>query len=238
MSTSSKGLFNSINEAKETFLKNQYREKHKYSGGQRSPQNSTQNIAAKVSKIVDDVKHQFDAGTDKLLHDAEDAMTSFAATTGIAFAPINIPLKRRRQTFAVLIWASLYFACLFLNFCVWRYVTGWKFLFYLMYIGWKGLYQTYHFDGGLPIPWFRNAFLWKWFVDYFPIRLHKSCDLDDSGRTSYIFGYHPHGIIGIGAVGTFGMMTSGFHRYCVYIFVIYFYAIEFIDYFPVSMFVY
>ena len=27
-----------------------------------------------------------------------------------------------------------------------------------------------------------------------------------------MFGYHPHGIIGMGAVGTFGMMTSGFNR--------------------------
>jgi len=36
--------------------------------------------------------------------------------------------------------------------------------------------------------------------------------LDSSGETSYLFGYHPHGILGFGAVGTFAMMTSGFQR--------------------------
>ena len=34
----------------------------------------------------------------------------------------------------------------------------------------------------------------------------------DAGKTNYIFGYHPHGIIGMGAFGTFAAMNSGFSK--------------------------
>ena len=33
-------------------------------------------------------------------------------------------------------------------------------------------------------------------LDYFPIRLHKTCDLPPD--RPYIFGYHPHGVIALG----------------------------------------
>ena len=199
---------NSLNTAKSKWLKNKHREQHKYEHGEKRKSQTSEFIA----KVVSQVDKTIEETRDKLLNATDDAVSKLSASTGIQFAPVNIPLKRRRQTFAVLLWSLIFPICLILNFIAFRYWTGWKFYAYIAFLGWKLMYQTFHKDGGLPIPWFRNAVIWKWFTDFFPIRLHKLCDLDDTGETSYLFGYHPHGIIGLGAVGTFAMMTSGFHK--------------------------
>jgi 2-acylglycerol O-acyltransferase 2 len=47
-------------------------------------------------------------------------------------------------------------------------------------------------------------------LDYFPIRLHKTCDLP--ADRSYIFGYHPHGIISLGAFCNFATEATGFEE--------------------------
>ena len=41
-------------------------------------------------------------------------------------------------------------------------------------------------------PWFKLS------SEYFPVSVHKSVDLDPT--KNYLFGYHPHGIICIGAL--------------------------------------
>lgn len=45
-------------------------------------------------------------------------------------------------------------------------------------------------------------------LDYFPIHLHKTCDLP--ADRPYIFGYHPHGIISLGAFCNFATEATGF----------------------------
>lgn len=45
--------------------------------------------------------------------------------------------------------------------------------------------------GGRKIMSIRQLAFWKWFRDYFPIRLKKTVDLDP--KKNYLFGYHPHG---------------------------------------------
>ncbi|CAF1155962.1 unnamed protein product, partial [Didymodactylos carnosus] len=45
---------------------------------------------------------------------------------------------------------------------------------------------------------------------YFPIHLHKTCDL--SPDRSYIFGYHPHGIISLGAFCNFATEATDFEH--------------------------
>jgi len=47
----------------------------------------------------------------------------------------------------------------------------------------------------------RNMKIWKLVRDYFPIRLHKSANLDSNKQ--YLFGYHPHGIVCISSNITF-----------------------------------
>lgn len=47
-------------------------------------------------------------------------------------------------------------------------------------------------------------------LDYFPIHLHKTCDLPPD--RSYIFGCHPHGIISLGAFCNFATEATGFEE--------------------------
>jgi len=203
---------NSLNEAKQHYQQTKHRESGKFEGGQKKKVRQKSAAQQYIDNVTQQLMPQIEQTGKQLLSASDDAVASLSASTGIAFAPINIPFQRRRQTFAVLLWSSMILIAAILNFCAFRYWTGWKFYLYLLWLTYKALYQTFHKDGGLPIPFVRHAVVWQWFRDYFPIRLHKRCELDASGNTSYLFGYHPHGIIGMGAVGTFAMLASGFNR--------------------------
>jgi len=50
----------------------------------------------------------------------------------------------------------------------------------------------------------------SYFRDYFPISLNKTVEL--SPEKTYVFGYHPHGIIGIGALCNFATEATGFEE--------------------------
>ncbi|XP_055331232.1 2-acylglycerol O-acyltransferase 3-like, partial [Paramacrobiotus metropolitanus] len=45
-------------------------------------------------------------------------------------------------------------------------------------------------------PWIRRLAFWKYYRDYFPVKLIKTTELDP--RCRYIMGCHPHGIMGCG----------------------------------------
>ncbi|CAG8471927.1 3726_t:CDS:2, partial [Scutellospora calospora] len=55
-----------------------------------------------------------------------------------------------------------------------------------------------------------KAAFWKWYADYFPITLIKEVDLDPS--KNYIFGYHPHGVISVGAWTNFATEANDFSK--------------------------
>lgn len=57
--------------------------------------------------------------------------------------------------------------------------------------------------------WFRNLDWWRKFRDFFPISLHRAGPLNPDDR--YIFGYHPHGIIGFGAISCFATEAHNFN---------------------------
>lgn len=63
-------------------------------------------------------------------------------------------------------------------------------------------------NGGRSVLWMRKLFLFRWFVKYFPISLHKTVDLDPSRR--YLMGYHPHGIFGLGCVSALASHACDF----------------------------
>lgn len=96
-------------------------------------------------------------------------------------APLDTTLDRRLQTLSVA-WHTVsipFFFCLFL------------FVLYLGSIAWVAIIIPYFiwfygFDLHTPTngksvyrikDWMRNLILWEWFVDYFPIRVHKTCHL-------------------------------------------------------------
>jgi len=58
--------------------------------------------------------------------------------------------------------------------------------------------------------WLRNWNFFHYFRDYFPVTFVKTVDLP-ADRT-YVFGYHPNGIIGIGAFCNFATNATGFEE--------------------------
>ena len=84
-------------------------------------------------------------------------------------------------------------------------------LAFVGYVSWYALVDAKTpMNGGRFLPWFRRLPFWATMADYFPVRLHKSVDLDPKGN--YLFGYHPHGIIGVGALITFATNATGFEQ--------------------------
>ncbi|UJR26404.1 hypothetical protein I4U23_007736 [Adineta vaga] len=126
------------------------------------------------------------------------------------FAPLNIPLYRRRQTLTILVWFLLPWTCLCISLFLLRsrnwYVVG----TFIVYLTWMGFFQKFPQEGGFKQQWLRRLAWWKWFADYFPIHLHKTCDLP--ADRPYIFGYHPHGIISLGAFCNFATEATGFEN--------------------------
>ncbi|KAI8912685.1 diacylglycerol acyltransferase [Gorgonomyces haynaldii] len=108
------------------------------------------------------------------------------------FAPLRVPLNRRLQTCAIVGWTLVMpFFIILIAFLV-RYYT----LLMVGYGLWIFLDQT-PVKGGRKWEWVRQWTWWKYMRDFFPVSLVKTHDLDPSKK--YLFGYHPHGIIGLGA---------------------------------------
>ncbi|KLO19104.1 diacylglycerol-acyltransferase [Schizopora paradoxa] len=62
--------------------------------------------------------------------------------------------------------------------------------------------------GGRSNHWFRSCLFWRYFADYYPASMKKEQDLP--ADRPYIFGYHPHGVISMGALATFATESTGF----------------------------
>ncbi|KAL7749741.1 diacylglycerol O-acyltransferase 1 [Sorochytrium milnesiophthora] len=114
----------------------------------------------------------------------------------IQFAPLNVPAHRRRQTLGVLLWGALMTLSLSL-YCLLLYIKYTRPLA-VAYTIWYMFFDKAPEQGG------RRSML----RDYFPIQLIKESELDPSKK--YIFGYHPHGIIGIGAWVNFATEATNF----------------------------
>ncbi|KAI8606975.1 diacylglycerol acyltransferase [Chytriomyces sp. MP71] len=114
------------------------------------------------------------------------------------FVPLNVPFPRRRQTFAVFLWMCL--LPFFLGLFFWMLYTNYTrtiALVYCVYMMQDKAQET----GARRSDWVRSWTVWIWFADFFPVSLRVDVPLDPS--KNYIFGYHPHGVIGLGAFTTF-----------------------------------
>ncbi|EIM22283.1 diacylglycerol acyltransferase [Wallemia mellicola CBS 633.66] len=124
----------------------------------------------------------------------------------VKFAPINVPRHRRLQTAAVATWAlilpisfSLFLLCL-------SFPPIWPIL--IPYLIWAFLIDNAPEDGGRARKWFRDSRIWKFFAEYYPVSMVKEDELPSD--KAYVFGYHPHGIIGMGALANFATNATGF----------------------------
>jgi 2-acylglycerol O-acyltransferase 2 len=125
----------------------------------------------------------------------------------IKFAPLRVPLKRRLQTAAVTFWICLIplMLSLFLLLASIRECQPFI-LAYLVYIYLDPTPEL----GGRKLLWFRELSVWSYMRDYFPMRIVKTGELDP--RRNYVFGYHPHGIISLGAWVNFASEANHFTK--------------------------
>ncbi|KAK0547858.1 diacylglycerol O-acyltransferase 1 [Tilletia horrida] len=124
----------------------------------------------------------------------------------IQFAPLNVPRHRRLQTMGVLIWALLLPLCLSLYFFLMSVPLAWPFI--IPYTLWIFVFDSAAEDGGRRYAWVRNWKLWTYFAEYYPVSLIKTVDLPPD--RPYVFGYHPHGVIGMGAFANFATEATEF----------------------------
>lgn len=125
--------------------------------------------------------------------------------SGIRFAPLNVPFERRRQTAVVFLWLISLPVTLFIFFmsCTIVFFLPWI-IAYALFV----LFDIAPENGGRRFAFARNASFWKWYAEYFPISLIKRVDLDPS--KNYVFGYHPHGVISVGAWTNFATEANDF----------------------------
>ncbi|PWN92497.1 putative diacylglycerol acyltransferase type 2b [Acaromyces ingoldii] len=123
----------------------------------------------------------------------------------IRFAPLSIPRHRRLQTFAVLFWALLLPIAISAFLLALSIPPLWPLIFiYLVWIYFDDAPQS----GGRRLEWARRLSIWRYFAEYYPVSLIKSADLPPD--KPYVFGYHPHGIIGMGAIANFATSATEF----------------------------
>ncbi|KDN49573.1 putative diacylglycerol acyltransferase type 2b [Tilletiaria anomala UBC 951] len=129
-----------------------------------------------------------------------------ARSHSIRFAPLSIPRHRRLQTTAVLLWEILLPLGLLVFFFLWSIPILWPVLF--PYLIWVLLVDRAPESGGRRVTWVRRLPVWRYFAEYYPVSLIKTADLP--ADRPYVFGYHPHGIIGVGAVANFATEATEF----------------------------
>ncbi|BGP44582.1 diacylglycerol O-acyltransferase 1 [Rhodotorula kratochvilovae] len=122
----------------------------------------------------------------------------------IKFVPLVVPRHRRLQTFSVFLWTTgmPVFLGVFCIIC--SFPPLWPLI--IAYLTWVFLIDQAPIHGGRPQAWLRKCRIWVWFAGYYPV----SADLPPDQR--YVFGYHPHGVIGMGAIANFGTDATGFSR--------------------------
>jgi len=125
---------------------------------------------------------------------------------GLKVAPLQLPMARRLQTFAVFFWMGYFLSSGLLTvytlYYLFRYTSFWPItVAYLTWLWWD--FDTMNRGGrrGWTVKWARNWRIWKWYADYFPIKIVKTAELDPS--RSYLLGSHPHGVLCSGAVSAF-----------------------------------
>ncbi|PQE20756.1 diacylglycerol o-acyltransferase 2a protein [Rutstroemia sp. NJR-2017a BBW] len=130
-------------------------------------------------------------------------------TSGIRWAPMNVPLKRRLQTLIVLFHTLCIALCVSTFFFLCAIPLFWPLLIpYMIYC----TVSKASTSGTLShrSDFLRSLPIWSLFASYFPARLHKTQELPPTRK--YIFGYHPHGIISHGAFAAFATEALGFSQ--------------------------
>lgn len=118
-------------------------------------------------------------------------------------------IRNRKQTLAVTTFVFLIpfsLVCHFIGFSffIFPITTIPMFIYYIF------IYRDKAPSNGSRKPFMRYWKVWRHFADYFPLTLIKTSTLDPSNK--YVFCYHPHGVISVGAFGNFATHATGFNK--------------------------
>ncbi|CAD5116606.1 DgyrCDS5479 [Dimorphilus gyrociliatus] len=129
---------------------------------------------------------------------------------GLEWAPLDVPLQRRLESFGILqfIISFLFLGvgCIVISLYVLLFTKYYWII--LLYAAWYVYDYKTPEKGGRRVSFFRKMICWKYYRDYFPIKLVKTSELDPS--KNYIVGYHPHGVMAIGAFLNFATDATNF----------------------------
>mmetsp|Transcript_6004 Transcript_6004/g.7934 ORF Transcript_6004/g.7934 Transcript_6004/m.7934 type:complete len:416 (+) Transcript_6004:150-1397(+) len=120
----------------------------------------------------------------------------FSWRANTKFPPLLVPWRRRGQSLSTMIcwpmpiWGLVAVVCLLSN--KW---TRWPYILWAFYI--VKFDKTSSTGGWKKRKWWTDSLMFHLCCEFFPCKLVKEADLDPT--KTYIFGYHPHGILGIGA---------------------------------------
>lgn len=87
------------------------------------------------------------------------------------FAPLILPIERRFQTAAVLLWVSALGATVSIFFYLCTFKWLWPLV--IIYLIWTSMFDKAPEHGGRRSEWCRHWIGWKYFGQYFPMQLHK-----------------------------------------------------------------
>eukprot|EP00123_Amoebidium_parasiticum_P005843 comp16936_c0_seq1/m.15517 comp16936_c0_seq1/g.15517 ORF comp16936_c0_seq1/g.15517 comp16936_c0_seq1/m.15517 type:complete len:445 (-) comp16936_c0_seq1:24-1358(-) len=170
----------------------------------------TQTVSKKAADAVESAKAATEQAKKVVGEKTESIKKSLKEPVSVGrvkLAPLDIPAERRMQTFAVWMYIMMLPICWILNLvCLFNPFLWVMYIPYLIFI----FFDTAPEHGGRISMWFRRVGWWRNFRDYFPAQLIKDegCELDP--KKNYIFGYHPHGIISLGAVVNFATEANKF----------------------------
>lgn len=127
-------------------------------------------------------------------------------------APLHIPPVRRLQTFCVLVILLFPLICIGLNaYFLFRVKSTVIFCLYVALLTYSIFFMRLPSRGGLASETFRSLPVFSLARDYFPLHVHcEDVKLDPS--RSYLIGYHPHGILSVGALLTWGTAQTEFSK--------------------------
>lgn len=128
---------------------------------------------------------------------------------GMELAPLSVPMERRLQTFSVLHYTYIFLFMGFGMIALFIYLLFTDYYYIpLLYFIWYYFDRPVSRQGGRRVEWFRRWKLYKYFADYFPIKIVKTAELHPS--KNYIMGLHPHGIMCHSHICNFGSEGTGF----------------------------
>ncbi|KAL6729329.1 diacylglycerol acyltransferase [Ancylostoma duodenale] len=128
---------------------------------------------------------------------------------GIDFSPLAEPWDRQLITLGVIMHFLITFPVTLIGLAlpfILIFTFQWHIL--LLYTIWYLYDRKSPQNGGYQSKWVQSWRLNKWFAEYFPVSLHKTAEIPND--QNYIFGCHPHGIIGMGVYANF--ITEGTNK--------------------------